>query len=132
MVDPNIPTFINDLTADIWWLLVTFWTVSGAFSTLASHLPPPIIIPKDLTVGVGSGITGTRLYRAFYHIVNFVAQNVKFARNTADPTWRRGIEMTLKILGSLIASGAAGTEAQSALKKVADINAALDSENSSK
>lgn len=132
MVDPNISTFINDLTSDIWWLVITFWTISGAFSTVASRLPPPIIIPKDAVGSMGSGITTTRLYRCFYHVVNFIAQNVKFARNSADPTWRKGIEMTLKILGSLIASGAAGNEAQSALKKVADIDAALNADDSSK
>ena len=132
MVDPNIPAFLNDLTTDIWGLVLTFWTISGAFSTLASRLPPPIIIPDDAKGSMGSGITTTRAYRCFYHVVNFIAQNVKFARNSADPTWRRGIEMTLKILGSLVASGAAGNEAQSALKKVADINAALESESPSK
>lgn len=123
-MDSNVQSFLNNIGADIWWLVVTFWTISGFFSSVATRLPAPRIRGVNDSEA-GSGITYTRFYRFVYHAANFIAQNFSCAKNVTDPTWRRGIEMTVKVLGSLIAAGAGGNEAASVLKRAADLDAEL-------
>ena len=115
MTPDQLSTLTGNLTNVIWYLVLTFWTISGALSTLASMLPPPPkLAQSDANIAHGGntkttlkaqGFLDSWLYTMIYRLVNIGAQNLLWARRLNDPKVHAVVGTVVKAFLAVITAG---------------------------
>lgn len=101
-----------DLASLLWYCLLSFWTVSGASSTASAMLAPPTKLAPGEKPTLRKKIAASKFYFILYKVVNWLAQNFKWAGNLNDPRYRTIINVLVRSLAT-VAAGAAATTAVS-------------------
>ena len=115
MTQEQLISLTTNLTNIAWYVVLTFWTISGAFSTLASILPPPPkLAQSDANIAHGGntkttlkaqGFLDSWFYTLIYRLVNIGAQNLLWARRLNDPKVHAIVGTVVKTFLAVVTAG---------------------------